>query len=161
VSAATTRRLRRRAPVAAALATTAAFGAVGGPRGAALGAAVGLVAAVVPTPVGFVLGHLCLGVLPVALGGARLVLLEAGLVALLLPALLDPLGGGERLVAVVGLAVVVAALAALALWLVPPVGTPWASVAALAAVTAAAGGAPWLRDGPAGGSTPQGGSGGE
>lgn len=139
------RRLRRQAPVAlvATLAATAAFGAVGGLRGAALGLAVGALAAVLPAPVGFVVGHLCLGVLPVALTWQRLVVLEAGLVPLLLPELLVPLGRRERLVAVGGVTAAVAALGAPALWLVPPVGTPWASVAALFTVTVAVGGVLW------------------
>jgi hypothetical protein len=127
----------------ATLAATAAFGLVGGVWGAALGLGVGVIAARVPTPVGFVLGHLCLGLLPVELTAERLAMLEAGLVPLLLPVLLGRLDGRERLVAVGGVTVAIAALGALALWVVPLVGPPWASVAALAAVTIAVGGVLW------------------
>ena len=145
MSATTATRGRRPTPAAlvGALAATAAFGVVGGLRGAAVGLGVGVLAAVLPAPVGYVLGHLCLGLLPVELSWDRLALLEAGLVPLLLPDLLAPLGRRERLVAVAGVTGVVGALGASALWLVPPVGTPWASVAALAGVTAAAGGVLW------------------
>jgi hypothetical protein len=127
----------------ATLAATAAFGAVGGTRGAALGLGVGLVAAFVPVPAGYVLGHLCLGLLPGDPTWERLALLEAGLVPLLLPELLVPLDGRDQFLAVAGVTLAVAALGAPALWLVPAVGTPWASVAALIAVTVAVGGVLW------------------
>lgn len=139
------RRLRRRPPVAlaAALAVTAAFGVVGGGRGAAVGLAVGTFAVLLPAPVGYVLGHLCLGLVPGEFGWARLALLEAGLVSLLLADLSDPLDRRDRLVAAGGVVVAVGALGAPALWLAPPVGTPWTSVAALLSVTVAVGGVLW------------------
>ncbi|MFB6157437.1 MAG: hypothetical protein ABEJ34_06315 [Haloferacaceae archaeon] len=161
MSAAPETELRRRAPAAlvGALATTAAFGVVGGWRGAALGLGVGLVAAFVPAPVGFVFGHLCLGLLSVELTGGRLALLEAGLVPLLLPALLGPLDGRERLVATGGVTVVVAALGAPALWLVPVSGAPWAGVAGLLTVTVAVGGVLWRYEAVrTSGTTPSGGT---
>jgi hypothetical protein len=145
MSAAASGGLRRPGPAAlvAALAASLAFGTVGGVRGAALGLGVGVVAALVPAPVGYLLGHCCLGLLSGELTWQRLVVLEAGLVPLLLPDLLRPLDTTRRGVAAVGTTLAVATLGAPAVWLVPPVGVPWTSVAVVVTATAAVGGVLW------------------
>lgn len=147
MSAAAPMSLRRPGPAAlvAALAASLAFVVGGGARGAALGLGVGVVAAFAPAPVGYLLGHCCLGLLSGELTWQRLVVLEAGLVPLLLPDLLRPLDTTttRRGVAVIGTTLAVAALGAPAVWLVPRVGVPWTSIAVIITVTVAVGGVLW------------------